>query len=43
MLKEVENPKANGFFYVLAEKAQASEVIERPTQPAIVGWEKKNA
>ncbi|CAH8313068.1 unnamed protein product [Eruca vesicaria subsp. sativa] len=38
-LKEVENLKSNGVFEVVAEKAQASEVIERPIQPTIVGRE----
>ncbi|KAG2327217.1 hypothetical protein Bca52824_009945 [Brassica carinata] len=39
MLKEVENLKANGVFAVIAGKAQASEVVERPIQPTIVGRE----
>ncbi|CAN6820031.1 unnamed protein product [Brassica oleracea] len=37
MLKEVENLQANGFSDVVVEKAQASEVVERPVQPAIGG------
>ncbi|CAN6836448.1 unnamed protein product [Brassica oleracea] len=30
MLKEVENIKANGVFQLIADKAQASAVVERP-------------
>ncbi|KAL1187653.1 putative disease resistance protein [Cardamine amara subsp. amara] len=42
MLTEVknENLRSDGVFEVVAEQAQASEVVKRPIQPSIVGQEK---
>ncbi|CAH2048039.1 unnamed protein product [Thlaspi arvense] len=38
-LEEVQKLKSIGVFEVVAEKPQASEVVERPIQPTIVGRE----
>ncbi|KAJ4882162.1 Disease resistance protein (NBS class) family [Raphanus sativus] len=40
-VQEVENLQANGFLDVVVDKAQASEVVERPVQPAFGGRGKR--